>query len=100
MASSVTGSLPQARTADAEKAQQQATDQARQANSDEKAERAAGVGETEQDEQASDRDADGRKLWEGDSGAEQSDSESPDAHQTPPSRDPSGDRGGNLDLSG
>ena len=98
--SSVTGGLPQARAADADKTQQQASDQTRQANSAEKAEAAAGVGETEQDEQASDRDADGRRLWEGDSQSQPPEAESPDEQETPQSRDPSGARGGQLDLSG
>ena len=100
MASSITGGLPQTRAADSDKTQQQASDQTRQANSAEKAEAAAGVGETEQDEQASDRDADGRRLWEGNPDDGPADSESPDERSTPQSRDPSGARGGNLDLSG
>ena len=100
MASSVAGGLPQARAADADKTQQQASDQTRQANSSEKAEQAAGVGETEEDEQASDRDADGRRLWEGDPQADTPDTEPPSDDKTPQSRDPSGARGGNLDLSG
>ena len=110
MAGSVAGSVPQIRSAAAEKTQQQATDQTRKANSDDKAEQASGVGETEQDEQASDRDADGRKLWEGtpeseqseseQSESEQSDSETPTGGDVQQSRDPSGERGSNLDLSG
>ena len=100
MAGSVTGGLPQARTAETDKTQQQASDQTRQATSAEKAEQAAGVGETGQDEEASDRDADGRRLWEGDPQSPQSDPDTPPEHQPPQSRDPSGTRGGNLDLSG
>jgi len=100
MAGSVSGALPQTRVAEADKSQQQAADQARQATSNEKAEQAAGVGETEHDEQASDRDADGRRLWEETQPAHQDDDEPADVAQDPHSRDPSGQRGANLDLSG
>lgn len=106
MASSVAGGLPQVGNADAERVQKQAADQARQAQTDQKAEAAAGVGETEQDQETSDRDADGRRLWEGsqrddDSGDETSADTNPDATGSRPrSKDPTGMSGGNLDLSG
>ncbi len=44
--------------------QQATANQARVADSVEKAEKAAGVGDTEESEKASDRDADGRRAWE------------------------------------
>jgi hypothetical protein len=94
--------LAQQQGSDVQKGQQDTADQARQTQMNAKAEQAAGVGETEQDEQASDRDADGRRLWErtgraGDpEAADQADSESGEAG----SRDPTGQSGQNLDLSG
>lgn len=106
MAGSVAGGLPQIRSADAGRAEKQTTDQARRANSDQKAESAAGVGETTQDEKASDRDADGRRMWEA---ANDPDSESNEAatevaenetQEAPQSKDPTGSSGGRLDLSG
>ena len=102
MAGSIAGGLPQAHNAAAERTGQQASDQARQASSEQKAESASGVGETEQDEQASERDADGRRLWEG-SGDEQpaADPDGPSPikdHRQ--SKDPTGSSGGKLDLSG
>jgi hypothetical protein len=101
MASSVAGGLPQAHNSTTERTAQHASEQARQATSEHKAESASGVGETEQDEQASDRDADGRRLWEGredkSSAAEQDASPATD---TPKSKDPTGTSGANLDLSG
>jgi hypothetical protein len=93
--------LPQKAT-DAEKSVRDASDQAREVQANRQAEGAAGIGETEEDSQASERDADGRRLWE-----------QPPAKQTPPegadeseaalphlSKDPSGESGGELDLLG
>ena len=61
----------------------------------EKAEAAAGIGQTTADEQSSERDADGRRLWEADADAEQAEAEAP--RQTP---DPTGHSGRQLDLFG
>lgn len=70
---------------------------ARQTSLAERAEKAAGIGEAEQDEQASDRDADGRRIWEQPPNGKSESAENVDEHRTP---DPSGDRGTQLDLSG
>jgi hypothetical protein len=85
-----------------QRARQETTDQARQVRADDKAENAAGVGETEQDEQASDRDADGRRLWEAppESPDEAAESEHGSDDTTHRGRDPRGDCGSRLDLSG
>lgn len=103
MAGSVAGGLPQIRTADAGRAEKQSADQARQTKSDQKAESAEGVGETTQDEKASDRDADGRRMWEGTQNAEANTNdvtEESKQNETPKSKDPTGASGGQLDLSG
>jgi hypothetical protein len=78
--------------------------QARAQSSADKAEKAAGIGATDgEDHTTSDRDADGRRMWEGParhktSGAnEQADAQTPAEHQ---SIDPTGQCGGLLDLSG
>src|SRR3954469_10966375 len=52
------------RAAETERAERQSVDQARTAETAERAENAAGIGQTEEDSQSSDRDADGRRLWE------------------------------------
>ena len=52
--------LSQAQGTDVNKAQQDTANQARQAETDRKAESASGIGETEQDEQASERDVEHR----------------------------------------
>ena len=103
MAGSVAGGLPQIRNADAGRAEKESSDQTRQATSDRQAEAAAGVGETAQDEKASDRDADGRRLWEAmPQQADEPDDAKEDAkpEETPRSKDPTGTSGGQLDLSG
>lgn len=103
VAGSVAGGLPQIRSAEAGRAEKQSADQARQAKSEQKAEAAAGVGETTQDEKASDRDADGRRLWEGTSGPTTEPEETVEeatAQEPPQSKDPTGASGGQLDLSG
>ena len=103
MASSVAGGLPQIRSADAGRAEKQSADQARQTKSDQQAEAAAGVGETTQDEKASDRDADGRRLWEAmPEQAAEADEAVGEAktQEAPQSKDPTGTSGGQLDLSG
>lgn len=94
--------LPQTKGTDTDRAQQEAVEQARQAQTEGTAESAAGIGETEQDEQTGERDGDGRRLWEkqGESNAKQK--TGPDSSVTGPPRscDASGQRGQNLDLSG
>ena len=65
---------------------------------DEKAEQAGGIGETEEDEQADERDADGRRLWERRGKAASSTDENDDS--TPLSKDTTGAAGNSLDLVG
>ncbi len=93
--------LSQSQGSDVNKTQQEATDQSRRTQADNQAEQASGVGQTEHDEQASDRDADGRRLWEiAEKPPRDSVDEERDAGETPQSKDPSGSRGGQLDISG
>ena len=67
-------------------------------------ENAAGVGEAEQQSESSERDADGRRLWEGDQDGTAGDESQEDTQQdqVPPtkSKDPTGNRGSQLDISG
>ena len=89
----------QAKGTEAERAQQESANQARQIQADTNAERAEGVGETSEDEEVSERDADGRRMWErpqntGGTGSAMSNREGP------VSRDASGLRGNQLELSG
>jgi hypothetical protein len=94
-----TSPLPQ-KAADADKSVRGATEQAREAQAARQAEAAAGIGQTEEDSQASERDADGRRLWEqpaGKQGTSETTSESGNA-EGHLSKDPSGEAGGELDL--
>ncbi|MEQ8787559.1 MAG: hypothetical protein RIC55_14745 [Pirellulaceae bacterium] len=95
--------LAQIKGSDVDRAAQDTAAQARQTKADLKAEQAAGIGQTEEDQQTSDRDADGRRVWElGEepSPEQEAAAEQADDEQTPRSKDPSGDRGRQLDLSG
>lgn len=93
--------LQQSKGTDLDSSQQSAAIQARRISAARQAEAAAGVGETEQDHEVDDRDADGRRLWERSSHPSAEAEPSPtDDEATAHSRDASGDRGSNLDLSG
>jgi hypothetical protein len=89
------------RAAETDKSQQRATEQSRAADASELAELAAGIGQTEQDSEAADRDADGRRLWERPLEKKAKEVETlPQAAGTAMSKDPSGTCGGELDLVG
>jgi hypothetical protein len=92
--------LPQ-KAAEADKVQRDSTAQAREAQAAQAAEAASGIGETEEDSQAAERDADGRRLWE--AGDKKEPVEEPAAVTEPGphlARDPSGEAGGTVDLLG
>src|SRR3954447_6508405 len=57
-------SLSQTAGAETERSQRDTAAQHRQMDGNERTERASGVGQTEQDQESSERDADGRRLWE------------------------------------
>ena len=57
-------SLSQTAGAETERSQRDSAAQQRQTDGNERTERAAGVGQTEEDQESSERDADGRRLWE------------------------------------
>ena len=91
--------LSQTQGSEAERTGRETAAQQRAADTAQQADQAAGIGQTDQDEQASDRDADGRRLWE------QSDGQSPGANESPPaaprqSKDATGASGNQLDLTG
>ncbi len=89
--------LSQISGSEAERLKKESSAQQRATDSEQKAEKTAGIGQTEQDEGASDRDADGRQFWK------QSQTESqehPPAEAPHPTKDPTGISGGSLDLTG
>ena len=105
IAGSVAGSpLAQTQGAEPERARQDAGAQQRRIESDQKADAAAGIGETDgEDHETAERDADGRRLWEEPppEGQDTEDAErQPDSPQERLSRDATGQSGNLLDLSG
>jgi hypothetical protein len=96
--------LSQTVGAEAERTQKESSVRQRLADSQEKSEQAAGIGTTEQDQEASDRDADGRRMWEATRKKTNQEQEQPnfseDDLNLPKSKDPSGDAGNTLDLMG
>lgn len=98
--------LAQSKGTDVERAQHHTATHSRQAQSAERADNAAGIAATDGEEhQPQERDADGRRMWEEPPGtpthpAATIPGETDAAAPAPPSRDASGERGLQLDLSG
>ncbi len=93
--------LAQARGSDIDRSKEGAGNHQRQVDSVERASAAAGIGVTQEDSQASDRDADGRRLWETDPQSPSAqDAASDPAADAPRAKDPAGIAGQQLDVSG
>jgi hypothetical protein len=87
------------RSSDVDKTQHEAAEKARGDDAADYAEQAAGIGETQEESQAGDRDADGRRLWEiGERKKEEAAAD--DTIIQGPSKDPTGTAGNQLDLTG
>ena len=105
-ASAAGAPLSQTKGSEAERAAQESTGQQRSVESEKNAESAAGIGETSEDQESSDRDADGRRLWElkeQDGEAEQDDDVMETEEHAPTPRqvkDVHGESGNELDLTG
>ncbi|HID77828.1 MAG TPA: hypothetical protein EYP56_17750 [Planctomycetaceae bacterium] len=100
-ASAAGSPLAQTRSSDVERTQQEHLSTERRIQSDQKAQNASGIGETDgEDHQATERDADGRRLWEESPRRERGPEAEPQEEVPPQSRDASGQRGNLLDLSG
>lgn len=89
----------QARGTEAEREGIETSAATSEAESERKADDAAGVGTTSEESETNERDADGRRLWERNVGrpaaADTTESDSPAVV-----RDPRGEAGSQLDLSG
>ena len=102
--SAAAGAPLSARGSDNEKNQKAVSAQATSVDHERHAEEAAGIGQTESDKETSDRDADGRRLWE----AEEEETEAENVEglsdlqnaEQPKSKDITGDSGNSLDLTG
>lgn len=96
--------LAQNASSEVDRNRQEAANQARQADSDLKAIKASGVGDPDESQEAGDRDADGRRLWEVQDEAQELLAETEHHEEEPPKNlkglDPTGQTGGILDISG
>jgi hypothetical protein len=100
MASAAGAPLAQSKGSDVDRAQQDSSAQQRRVQTDQKAESAAGIGEADGEDHATgERDADGRRLWEQIPGRE-GDGSGESGSDEPRSKDPTGQSGSLLDLSG
>jgi hypothetical protein len=92
--------LAQVKGTESERAQQAAATQAFHVEGEQKAETAAGIGETDgQEHQTAERDADGRRPWTITPPKAKA-APTDDQDQPPQSKDPPGQSGSLLDLSG
>ena len=99
--SSFAGAAAGQRAVESDRDQRETMEQARAAKAVESAANAAGIGQTEEDSEASDRDADGRRPWELPAAeASKAPATAEPAPATPLSKDPSGSSGSLLDLLG
>jgi hypothetical protein len=86
---------------ESERALKDASATQRQTESEKKTEKSAGIGQTEGDQAASDRDADGRRFWESSEAAPSEDlATAAEREHAKQSKDPSGNSGNALDLTG
>jgi len=94
--------LSQTQGSETERAQKDSLAQSRQVEAKQKADAAAGIGHTEQDQESSERDADGRRFWEASTKQEAPprDGEAPSEQSTRQSKDATGQSGTKLDLTG
>jgi hypothetical protein len=92
--------LSQTAGSETERLQKGSLAQSRQADAEQKAELAAGIGQTAEDQESSERDADGRRLWEGSAkaGKAKNSAEAADAAARQ-SKDATGQSGTKLDLT-
>jgi hypothetical protein len=96
--------LSQTAGSEAERASRENAAQQRQVDANQKAEMAAGIGKAREDQESSERDADGRRPWEAPVKKDASTSEEQDAaastNSVRQSKDATGQCGNQLDLTG
>ena len=90
--------LSQTAGSEAERTQKESAARQRLVDSQGKSERAGGIGEMEEDQQSSERDADGRRLWE--VSDKQKAETAEEAAVDRRAKDPTGVSGNELDLTG
>jgi len=101
IASSLAASNQAQRNADVTDSQQATSHQSRSIDAVAEAEKAAGIGDPDESQKASDRDADGRRLWERQESAKSDDDETAeDSTYHRDTEDPTGIKGREIDLDG
>jgi hypothetical protein len=103
MLSSAAGtSLSQTTGSETERTQKESLVHRRAVEADQHAEQSAGIGQTEQDQESSERDADGRRLWERPPDEIKPAATKPAEPEVTSrqSKDPTGQSGTQLDLTG
>lgn len=97
---SLAGTSLAQKSAEVDKTQRDAADASRQKDATARAESAEGIGQTEEDSQAGERDADGRRLWERSPQAKTGEDAAASTPAAAAAKDPNGISGGILDLTG
>jgi hypothetical protein len=93
--------LSQTAGSEAERTAKDAAARERTVDAQQQSERASGIGQTQQDGESGERDADGRRPWEIGAKGKRKTSAEPEAHEPPrQAKDPSGSSGNALDLTG
>jgi hypothetical protein len=93
--------LSQTAGSETERTQRDAQAVGRQSDADQLAEQAAGIGQTHEDQESSERDADGRRPWESPTKRSQRPpTEEPTDSPPRQSKDATGQSGNQLDLTG
>lgn len=93
--------LSQTKGSETERSAREGASQDNRVETEKKADEASGIGHTEEDQATDDRDADGRRLWEA---PPETEDEQPDSEASAPPtkqvKDPKGESGNQLDLTG
>ena len=98
---SLAGTALTQKVAEIDKTQRDAADAARQSDAATRAQSAEGIGQTEEDSETGERDADGRRLWERTAMKISEKEDTPASTQDAAlAKDPAGISGGVLDLTG
>lgn len=92
--------LAQSKGAEIDRAKSDTAQQQRKTDATERADAAAGIGRTHEDAETGDRDADGRRVWELSATHQRQPSDEAESAPPPLSKDPTGQAGNVLDLSG
>jgi len=92
--------LAQTTGTETERSQKDSSARERLADTQAKSERAAGIGTTEQDQGTDERDADGRRMWEETGKKKDATGEAEAGEPERRAKDPTGQSGSALDLTG